>query len=365
MQPNNKNQWEEYCKHELDIIKPILFDLDFELEENQPHIGGERYLMQAITVKSGRKLILIGRNKKDGSRVIIKTTDQLSGMGEILHERTCRDALKKMEFAYQVFSSPEEVLFVKKAGRMIFIQKFIEQECAFFERSTSEQFNLLLKAFKAQEGARAVTYEHRKFARKNFGSIDAEGYLQVFKEFKKNILAVDPTKESLLLRAYDFLRKGSDTIEQYSGFLTHTDLVPHNFRVVNQNIYLLDYSALRFGNKYEGWARCVNFMSLYNPPLEEALLQYVRDNRTKEESLSLRLMRVYRLGEIIWYYANTLSKSNGNLLTLNTARVKFWTNALEAVLDDKPLSKEIIEEYKILRDTLRSDDEKIRQKGLH
>jgi len=366
MQEDIKHAWEIYCERELEIVRPILFDLGFTLEDHQPHLGGERYLMQAITTTSGKKLILVGRGK-DGQRVIIKTTEQTSGMREILHERICRDALKKMKFAYHVFFSPEEVLFTKKAGRMMFIQKFIEQDRTFLERTNAEQFSFLLKAFKAQEGARAATYEHLRFARKNFGSINAEGYLRSFNEFKNKITARtdDENLKKDLLRAQEFLVRENYTIEQYCRFLTHVDFVPHNIRIVGEKIYLLDNSALHFGNKYEGWARCVNFMALYNPPIERALIGYVRNNRTEEETLSLRLMRVYRLGEIIWYYVNTLSKSSGNLLTLNKARVLFWTQMLESVLDDKPLPAEVLENYKHTRDQLRTEDEKDRQKGLH
>ena len=368
MSENIKKEWEAYCERELAIVRPMLFRLGFSLDVHQPHIGGERYLMQAITTASGKKLILLGRAISDGTRVVIKTTNDTSGMKEISHERNCRDALSEMKFAYNVFFTPEEMLFVKKNGRMIFIQKFIEQECAFLARPIAEQFDILLKSFKAQEGARAVTREHLRFARKNFGATDADGYRQSFGEFAKNILDAcgnDDAMRNLFLRAEKLLTEEKKTIEQYGGFLAHIDFVPHNIRVAGGNIYLLDHSALRFGNKYEGWARCINFMELYNPPLARALVEYVRNNRTSEETLSLRLMRVYRLGEIIWYYEKTLSKSAGDLLTLNRARVAFWTSALGFILDDKLIPLETIEEYKRIRDSLRSDEEKDRQKDLH
>ena len=137
-----------------------------------------------------------------------------------------------------------------------------------------------------------------------------------------------------------------EIIEQYSGFLTHTDFVPHNIRVVGENIYLLDHSSIRFGNKYEGWARFCNFMALYNPPLEKALVKYVADNRTEEESISLRLMRIYRLGEIIWYYTSALDKSYGNLFALNKKRVELWSKMLENLLSENSLPESFIEDYK-------------------
>ncbi len=141
--------------------------------------------------------------------------------------------------------------------------------------------------------------------------------------------------------------------------------MPHNIRIVGDDIYLLDHSSLRFGNKYEGWARFLNFMALYNPPLEQALLQYVRENRSSEESESLQCMRVYRLGEIIWYYVSTLAKSSGDLRVLNEKRVAFWTNVLEAILENKPVPEDVLTEYKRTRDSLRTPEERQRQIGLH
>ena len=76
-------------------------------------------------------------------------------------------------------------------------------------------------------------------------------------------------------------------------------------------------------------------------------------------------MRIYRLGEIIWYYTDTLSKSTGDLHELNRARVQFWTRVLESVLRDEPLPSLVREEYVRTRDRLRSPDEKLRQKDLH
>lgn len=365
---DEKKIWEEYKKRELAGVLPILERLGFEIDDAQPHLAGERYLMQAVATGGGKKLTLLGRSKDAGCRVVIKITSDKAGIRELEHERKCRQALKQIRFAYQVFFFPEEILFTKHNGYTISIQAFIEQECAFLERPLTEQFFLSLKAFKAQEGAHATTYKHKRVARKNFGSIDASGYLKTFAEFKKNILARRQNSEKMtqiLNNAQKFLEANQETIEQYCGFLTHFDFVPHNIRVVGDTIYLLDHSSLRFGNKYEGWARFLNFMTLYNQPLERALVQYIKDNRTPEESLSLKLMRVYRLGEIIWYYTGALDKSSGDLYALNQKRVEFWTQVLESVLNEIPVVEEIIQNYKKTRDALRSEEEKQRQIGLH
>jgi len=361
----NKQDWEKYCTSELEVVLPILKNLGFKLEDEQPHLGGERYLMQAVTTTSGKKLILLGCSVSDNKRVVIKATSDHAGTKELEKERSLRMALKKINFAYQTFHSPEELLFVKQADFTISIQAFIEKDKQFIERSTEEQFSLALKAFKAQEGAQATTYKHRRFIKKTFGEKNAEDYLKDFLLFKKIILKTFPEKRAVFGQAEEFLSTHVETIEQYCGFLTHTDFVPHNFRFVNNNIYLLDHSSIRFGNKYDGWARFINFMALYNPELEQTIVEYVRNNRTPEESLSLKLMRIYRLGEIIYYYTNTLQRSSGNLLELNRARIDLWSSLLEAVLENKVLDKNLIEKYKKTRDLLRDKEELERQEGLH
>lgn len=364
---NEKQKWEEYTERELSSILPILSRLGFEIEKEQPHIVGERYLMQAVTTTSGKKLILLGKRKSDGKRVVIKATSDKNGMYELEHERICRDVLQKINFAYKTFLSPEEILFAKTGGYIISIQEFIEQEKTFLERTLKEQFSLALKAFEAQEGAHATAYGHTRLIKNTFGSINAEEYLRSFAEFRKNILNSKRNDDlKLLLEESEVeLNEKMEIIEQYSGFLTHTDFVPHNIRVVGENIYLLDHSSIRFGNKYEGWARFCNFMALYNPPLEKALVKYVADNRTEEESISLRLMRIYRLGEIIWYYTSALDKSYGNLFALNKKRVELWSKMLENLLSENSLPESFIEDYKKIRDSLRSEDENKRQIGLH
>ena len=366
MKRNDQQAWEAYREEELSALRPILGELHLSLEERQPHIKGERFLMQAVTTASGRKLILLGKNAQ-GERVVIKATRDKAGAREITHERACRALLADIGFAYEIFRSPEELLFVQKSGFTISVQRFIEQESAFIDRSLKEQFALALSAFKAQEGAHAATYEHLRRIRSVFGSMDASAYLTSFRGFMEGILAseADQGLSAVLQKAHGELQAGQELIEQYTGFLTHTDFVPHNIRIVGSDIYLLDHSSLRFGNKYEGWARFLNFMALYNPPLAEALTEYVRLNRAPEELAVLRLMRIYRLGEIVWYYVRARDRSDGDLKRLNEARVGLWTKMLTATLGSKRLSEAELASYRALRDSLRSDDERERQVGLH
>jgi len=328
---NTTQQSKKAHEAELSDIKPILTKLGFSLDENQPHISGERHLMQAVTTTSGSKLILLGTRVSDKRRVVIKATKDPDGVREIKHERVCRDATKNIIFAYDIFYSPEEILSTKKDGYTISIQLYIDQPSAFLDRPTKEQFFLALKALKTQEGAHATTYRHMKAVSKTFGIVDTDWYISSYKTFQKNTkgcLPKDNHLHLLLKRGLERLGEERDIIEQYNNFLTHTDFVPHNFRVNDGKIYLLDYSSLRFGNKYESWARFLNFMTLYNRPLEEALLFYVKNNRTKEEYRSLELMRIYRLGEIIWFYTNLLNKTSGDLHALTEKRVDFWASVL-------------------------------------
>ncbi len=362
-----KESWEAYCKKEITLVTPILLRHGITLAEVQPHISGERFLMQAVTTASGKKVILLGTTTA-GVPVVIKATRDVQGVQELLHERACREILKEIDFAAEVFLSPKEILFEKESGITIAVYEFIAQEQSFLERPTESQFDFALRAFKAQEGTHATTWKHRQLIQSVFDIRTAETYLENFGVFATNLHITAPDAVAVhtnLATARHLLTEKSLIIEQYADFLTHTDFVPHNIRIRDNSIYLLDHSSLAFGNKYEGWARFINFMTLYNPPLADALTEYVRANRTPEESVALRMMRVYRLTELIWFYVRTLTHTEGNLYTLNQARVTFWNDVLTHVLNETPLPKERIEAYKTLRDSLRSEDEKKRQQGLH
>ena len=355
---DTKQEWEEYKARELKGLLPILAALGFVVDREQPHTDGERHLTRPII--SGRKLLLLGRRLSDNKRVVIKACSEEAGAQDIAHDRLCREVLEDISFAYQVFLSPQEILFTKQGGYTILVTAFIEQERPFLERPLEEQFVLALKAFKGQESAHATTYAHARLISNTFGEMRAANYLKKFRQYKE-----EAAPRANLEEGFAFLLQNTETLEQYCGFLTHWDFMPQNIRVVGSDIYLLDHSSIHFGNKYEGWARFVNFMELYNPPLAQALVRYVRDNRTPEESLSLKLMRVYRLGELIRYYCGWLPRTEGALHALALARVAFWSTVMKAALDDKEIPQKVVEEYKKTRDSLRSEEEKERQKGLH
>jgi hypothetical protein len=340
-------------KQELADVTPLLKELGYALEEKQPHIGGERHLTGPIG--SGHKLLLLGTDA-GGKRVVIKISNDPTAVAEMQHERVCRDLLERINFAAQVFNSPREILFAKCQGYTILITEFVGQEKSFLERPVEEQFALALGAFKAQEGAHAATYSHARAIKNTFGEMRSGDYLAKLTGY---------AQQTRLPEALEFVQKHRQTLEQYCGFLTHWDFTPQNIRVHGGDIYLLDHSSLRFGNKYEGWARFINFMELYNPPLAKALVQYVKDNRAPEESLSLKVMRVYRLAELVCYYHGWLPRTQGDLHQLAQVRIDFWEKVLGLVLEDKEVPPEIVEGYKKTRDSLRSEEEKERQQGLH
>ncbi|MFA5127113.1 MAG: hypothetical protein WC465_03935 [Patescibacteria group bacterium] len=357
-----KKEWTDYCHQEIEALRPLLATLSFELADEQVHIGGERY------VAGEKKLVLVGKRVKDSLKVIIKVSSDPKGIAEIKRERQSQQMLKKIKFAYHVFFTPQEILYQETDGRVIFITKYIEQECQFLERDIKNQFFLALKGLEVQEGVQATTYEHAHDISKYFGIWQATDYLKKFDEYHrvvKNILVDNAEVLALFDQAKMFLEKKKEVVDLYSGFLTHWDFVPHNLRIQNNDIYLLDHSSIRFGDKHESWARFINFMCLYNPELAKNLLFYVEKNRPASEYLSLQAMRVFRLAEIIWHYANTLERADSQLLTLNKARIKFWSKLLQAVLDGRGLDNSVVEDYKKLRDSLRSVEEKKRQEKLH
>jgi len=352
--PNSaRKSWEKYKEEEIVRITDAMRGLGYALDLEQVHIGGERYL------QSGQKLVLTGKDRY-GKRVVIKGSSRPAGMREIEREHEQRTLLENLPFAYRTFESPRELAYGKRASIRYAVTEFIQEERGFLKYSTEEQFFLALKAFKEQEGAHATTAGHARAVRGKFGILSAEKYLADFGDFVRLSGSHDT-----LLRAHAFLSEHREIMDGYGGFLTHTDFVPHNFRIMDGKLYLLDHTSLAFANKYEGWARFLNFMTLYNPELEKYLSEYVRLNRSAEEYLALRLMRVYKLGFLVSYYASTLAKTEGNLRSLSEKRISFWLKAMDAILADTQLAQETVDLYKKERDALRSEEEMRRQRVLN
>lgn len=359
---NPSFSWERYRDDELSVITPMLTRLGYALDAEQPHLGGER------TVISGKKLVLLGQRASDQARVVIKASSQEEGKREMRLENSCREVLNRLPFASDIFLSPKLLTWHEEGACLIAVTEFLHQNPSFLERSFQEQFFLTIKAFETQEGAHATTFEHGREIRSAFRVFEPETYLLQLKEYGTFVSAHPETTgriRSLFARAEALLSENEPRLRQYGGFLTHGDFVPHNVRLVGHDIYFLDLYDIRFGNKYDGWARFLNFMLLYHRELEQACLQYLSHNRASEELEALHLMRVYRLGELVWYYTRRLQKSTGDLQVLDRERVRFWADVLEATLDNTSVSTARIAAYRATRDQLRSEDEKARQKGLH
>jgi hypothetical protein len=362
MSQDKKARWQSYCSEQLSLVTPLLLDEGFELEEEQPHLIGERYIL------SGPKLVLYGARKSDGLRVVIKISNNTKTAQELLLEHEAREALSAMHFAYKIFHSPREVLSGHKGAYTFYITEYIPQEKKFLEYSLEDQFFFALKAFEAQEGSHATTHGHLKTIEKTFEVFDAKRYIDSVRKYKKEVENLIPEKKSVqevFAHAVETLENEKKLLDTYSNFLTHWDFVPHNIRIHERNIYLLDHTAIRFGNKYEGWARFMNFMTLYNAPLEQALDTYIQENRSTSEHRTLELMRLYRLCELVWFYVKKRESSEGNLRTLTNARTELWSKSMEAQLQSKTLGTTVIENYKKIRDDLRDADEKQRQDALH
>jgi len=357
--------WQTYLAKELPTISSLLSDSGYSLQTDQPHLKGERAIIQSLTTQSGHKLILLG--EKNEKKVVIKATGDKAGMAELERERRCRLALSNLNFAYDKFYAPREIEFIKRNGYVISVYEFIEQDSPFLDRPIAEQFTISLRGFKIQERARATTRKHFKKAANIFGERNSDKYKRLFTGFEL-FLQKENVDKFILENVYktkEKLHEGSQRIEQYCGFLTHTDFVPHNFRVKNNVLYLLDFSSFILGNKHESWARFLNFMTLYNTELERLLIQYLEDNRAPEERESLQLMRLFRLGELITYHQDKVNKSTGDLQELSKVRVRFWNDVLAAELENRRVDRNIVERYKQTRDKLRSQEEKERQIGLH
>lgn len=342
---------------EITPIKNVISEMGFTLDEDQPHMSGERFLM------TRNKLVLIGKDKNK-NKVIMKVADHFDGQNEIRREKKARDILTSLSFAKEVLLFPKEIFYGKKDSFLFFITEYISQDKVFVEHTLEEQFFMALRAFEAQESFHATTFEHLKKVSDVFPVFKARDYFESFASFQKSILSKhsDGILEELLSKALIFLTEKKATLDLFSNHLVHTDFVPHNFRVNGKKMYMLDAAAVQFGNKYEGWARFLNYMVIHNPELERLLVEYIKTNRSQEEYFNLRLMRVYKLGYLLDYYISSLNKTSGDLHELTKKRIAFWHSVLESVMEDMPVKKETVEEYRNKRDDLRSDEEKERQK---
>ena len=346
---------------ELNTIAGLLKSLGFPLEERQPYMSGERYLM------TGGKLVLAGRQDAGGIKVVIKASRDQNGKKEIDAEKRARDLMRSLSFADKKILLPDELYYGTSGDYVFLVTRFIPQEKVFVAHTIDEQFFIALSAFEAQESFHAATYEHLRAVKNVFPVLSAVEYIRDFARLKDSLLRLYPDEklQATLEQTVAFLAEHRIMIDRYTSYLTHTDFVPHNFRIAEHTLYMLDcvpnYATVHFGNKYEGWARFLNYMLIHSPELERLFVEYVRRSRGEDEYLSLRLMRAYKIVFLLEYYARALQKTTGDLHALTLARLAYWREALSAILKDRPLQKEITQKYIATRNALRSEEEKERQ----
>lgn len=362
---NNRAPDGRVTMNELQTISVLLEPLGFSLEEKQPYISGERYLM------AGGKFVLAGVRDSDGTKVIIKAGGREDGRKEIESEKKSRDLMRSLSFADKKILIPEELYYGKKGGYVFLVMRFIPQEKVFAAHTLEEQFFIALSAFEAQESFHATTFEHLRAVKNVFPVLSSAEYFRDFARLKESVLRQYPDERlgATLEQAETFLKENVLTIDRYANYLTHTDFVPHNFRLMEHTLYMLDcvpnYATIHFGNKYEGWARFLNYMLIHGPELERLLSDYVRKNRGEDEYLSLRLMRAYKIAFLLEFYARSLAKTSGDLHELTLARLVYWHEALVSILEDRPLAKEVTNRYVATRNALRSAEEKERQREFN
>lgn len=353
---NTKAAWTEYTQSEISTLTPLLEHKGITLDQEQPHISGERFLM------SGQKVVLVARDAKTGERLIIKSSADQTGIAEIEAERRAQHTLQKLPFAYHPLLSPQEVWYHKKDGRVTIATECIEQPQPYLSLPLTKQFDLILQAFTMLAGVHATTASHAKLIGGVVSTWGVADYQRSLDDFIAKI--TDPALQETLTRATKELADNQDDFARYCGFLTHDDFALHNFRFRDDNIYLIDQSSLRFGNKHESWARFMNYMLLYNRDLEQALTQYLQDNVAPEELRSLRLARIYKLVELLSYHHCAAAQSTGDVQKLSQRRVAFWHDVLTHILADTEVPEAVISSYRTDRDALRTTEELDRQRAL-
>lgn len=345
-------------KKNVQKIGRILMPLGFKLDDYQPHINGERKL------KSLSKLVLVGTDI-NGGKVIIKTSNRASEKKRILAERKIGQELKKLTEATRGLLVPEEILFTEKEDFSLFITRYIEQPKVFVAHSLREQIEMIKRELESYEKLDIET--SKKILNKKSLACPIVREEDYRYELDNQIKLInsnyrDNKLKQTLETAKDIFNKNSHLIPRFSHYLVHEDFCPHNFRVNDKKIYTLDHTAINFGNKYLAWARFLNYMVIHNPTLERKLVRDLEKNRTSDEARCLQLFRIYKTVFLIMYYVKTSQKTSGKLLKLTKLRINFWHNFLTKLIQDKTLTKVELANYIRQRDSLRSGEEKNRQR---
>ncbi len=329
--------------------------LGITLDTTQLNIGGERSIM------SPYKYVLTGIKNNTQEKIILKCSNHPKGIKEIKNEHHIQNTLNSLPFSEQELLMPEEIFFGKKNNYTVLITLFIEQRKIFTDYSLEQQFFMSLHLLEYQETLHATTKEHRSSIRNLFPYNSPDFYLNHYQSMGDEIKSLWSGTNDTIDIGFDFIKKNASLLNMFDRYLIHTDLVLHNLRINNRQFYLLDCVSFRLGNKYESWARFINFMEIHNPKLVPLLKQYIKDDRGETEYTTLSLMRIYKICFLMRFYAKSLQKTKGNLHSLTRARLVFWQHVLSSVIHDIPVSdKERITYYK-QRNALRTEIEKKRQ----
>lgn len=357
-----KEEWIKLVEISVSELKTLAIkqQINLELENDQPNIKGERFLM------SGKKVVLIGRY--NNMRAVIKYSNDKDGIAEMKSERENKKKFLNLDFIKSKFSFPPELFWYNSGGKAILISEFIEQGASFISMPNSAQFKIIIKLLESLEGVYIITSSHLKQVNKLKDTKNISDYINQYDTWMntvKSLRGSDKELMNLLQIGKDKLAANYENLRMTSNYLTHTDLVPHNFRYRDGEIYFLDHTSLTFGNKYENWARMINFMSIYNRELESNLVEYIKRNRRGEEYKAFRAIRYYKLLQLIEYNAKSYEKSEGDLKKLCESRIKLFKRIFAATLNDTQLSLEHHTEFIKDLESYRAKDEIERQKSIY
>ncbi|MDP9104825.1 MAG: hypothetical protein M3N49_02730 [Candidatus Eremiobacteraeota bacterium] len=354
--------WLAYCADELDRGLPLLRRSGFRLDAAQVHLGGERFLTAAV-----RKLVLTGERERDGMRVVMKISSREDGIREIEQERSVRALLEELDFTTSGVFWSQEIFFEKRDGFTISATSYIEQDLPFTDRSLDQQFTMAVRGLDAQSAVQLRTHPAAAAIESTLGVDARPKYLASFAGNCEVAKSRCPERHRMLAvihEASELFTNGASIAAPYLGFLTHTDFVPHNFRISDRKFFLLDLASIRIGNKHESWARFVNNALFSSRDLEQAMIRRVRVTEGEAAYANLRLMRIYKGIFLLQIFARSLDVTTGNLHLLCEKRVTFWTEILAAILADMPVAAELVADFVRERDALRSAEEYRRRERM-
>jgi len=324
-------------------------------DDNQLHVGDERAIM------SPHKFVFTGTDTTTGSRVVLKCSNHPDGIAEMYSEHIISHTLQSLPFSEELLNAPRELFYGTKHGYTVGITEFIEQNTVFSAHTLQEQFFMALQSLEAQEAFHATTSEHRGYVRDSFTIHSPVYYQETTAVFTQTITNQAPQYTDLLKNIVGEINSAQQLLSIYDGYLIHTDFVPHNFRIAKDHVYLLDFSSFRLGNKYESWARFVNFMEVHSPELVPLLVNYVDSDRGAEEANMFRLMRLHKALFLAHFYTNNIQKTSGDMQKLAQMRLDIWMKIIDSLYHTKDSPIEEINRYRVERNTLRSETEKARQ----